>query len=31
LFLVFTVLTAFHISEALLNPADPPEQQEDEP
>jgi multicomponent Na+:H+ antiporter subunit B len=30
LFLVFTVLTAFHISEALLNPADPPEQQEDE-
>mgnify|MGYP000222883628 CR=1 FL=1 len=30
LFLVFTVLTAFHISEALLNPANPPEQQEDE-
>jgi multicomponent Na+:H+ antiporter subunit B len=30
LFLVFTVLTAFHISEALLNPADPPEQQEEE-
>jgi len=29
LFLVFTVLTAFHISEALLNPADPKEQQED--
>jgi len=29
LFLVFTVLTTFHISEALLNPADPQEQQED--
>ena len=30
LFLVFTVLTAFRISEALLNPADTPQQREEE-